>query len=163
MKMLLLCAALAWPAAASDVPHVIPKLRTGKVIAGSAIVMPAHVTYSRRGMKGAEGMEEQALTVANRLYAAICSELSLRGMTVLPNPDQPAAGDAAKYRIADLQNRFDQVRLPMSRRPGRVGRGDYTLGDTVATFEPGKSNVVVFPRGEGQTKTGAARRSEQWS
>jgi hypothetical protein len=127
-------------------PRLHPRLKKGEVEIHRAIVLPPVVSYGRLTNKGGEGMEAEADAIASRIQEALGTELESRGVSVVP----AAAGDeAAKYRIADLQNQFDHVRRPITNRPDRVEYGKFTMGDRVAAFEPGKADVLVFVRGTG--------------
>jgi hypothetical protein len=143
--------------ACAQIPHIHPILKYGKAAAGTAIVLPAQVVFAKVGFKGVEGMEAEAEKLGEQLYKAIGAELAARGVVVLPNPAQAAIDDAAKYRVSDLQAKFDHVRLPVSRRPGRVDKGQFTMGDAVATFEPGKADLLVFIRASGTVRTGGSK------
>jgi hypothetical protein len=127
-------------------PRLHPRLKKGEVEIHRAIVLPPIVSYGRLTNKGAEGMEAEAEAIASRMQEALASELESRGISVVPTS---AGDDAAKYRIADLQNKFDQVRRPVSLRPDRVEYGRFTMGDNVAAFELGKADVLIFVRGMG--------------
>jgi hypothetical protein len=156
MKALLVLAVgvAAWPtAAAAQMPHLNARLKAGKAPTARAIVLPAHVSFLRLGVKGAEGMEQEAAALSDRFHKAVCAELSARGVTVLPVAADQANDDTARYRIADLQSKFDHLRTPLRRRPGRVARGYYTMTDAVAAFQPGQADVLVFIRGEGYVQT----------
>jgi hypothetical protein len=139
--------------AAAQIPYLNAKLKKPPAPIARAIVLPAHVSFVRIGVKGGEGMEAEAAAMSERFYKAVCAELTARGASVLPNPADQAKDDASRYRIADMQNKFDHVLTPLRRRPARVGKGYYTMTDTVAAFEPGKADVLVFLRGEGSVKT----------
>jgi hypothetical protein len=77
----------------------------------------------------------------------VAAELAQRGVEVLPDPLSNARDDAARYAVADLQARFDNVAVQVRKKPTHVDKGAFTLGDRVAKFEPGApADVLVFLR-----------------
>jgi hypothetical protein len=157
-RLLAVLAILASSAAAAP-PYVNAKWKKAKPAPARAIVLPAQVAISRVGVKGGEGLEQEAASIADKLYRAVSAELSARGVSVLPNPADLAKDDAARYRIADLQTRFDQVLTPVKRKPWLVVDGKYTMGDQVAAFQPGQADVLVFVRGSGYVQTSGRKAS----
>jgi hypothetical protein len=151
-------AALVWIACARDArgawPYVNKKLTSKSVIIRKAVLLPAQVAFSKVGVKGTEGGLPQGEQLGESFYAAVSKEMALRGIEVLPNPLEQAKDDAAKYAIADLQARYDNVRVQVRKRPGRVEKGQVTLDDRVAKFEPGAAaDILVFIRGTGTVLT----------
>jgi hypothetical protein len=99
-------------------------------------------------MKGAEGMPAEADQLAAGLYSALAKELAARGVEVLPNPITAATTDEARYAVADLQAKYDNVRAQLRKKPIRVDQGHLTLGDGVAAFKPGSgADAFVMVRG----------------
>jgi len=140
--------------AQADYLYVNKKLRSKTVSIRKAVMLPAQVSFAKVGVKGSEGGMEEGERLAASFYSSLTGELTLRGVTVLPNPQEQAKDDATKYAIADLQGRFDSIRLQLRRKPGRVTKGEVTLDDRVAKFEPGATaDVLVFMRGEGIIST----------
>jgi hypothetical protein len=147
-------AAMVLTACAHDVraewPHVNEKLTSREVTIRKAVLLPAQVSFNKVGARGSEGGIPEADQIGASLYSAVSKELSLRGIEVLPNPLEQAKDDAAKYAIADLQARYDNVAVQVRRKPGRVAKGRFTLSDRVAKFEPGAAaDTLVFIRGAG--------------
>lgn len=135
-------------------PRVNEKLKSKKVAIRKAVLLPAQVTFNIVGFKGVEGGIPERGRISGSFYLAVAKELSHRGIEVLPNPLEQAKDDAAKYAIADLQARFDNVEVQVRRKPGSVAKGRFTLGDRVATFEPGAAaDTLVFIRGTGRKLT----------
>lgn len=138
------------PDARAQWPEVNAKLTSKQIMIRKAVALPAQVTFNTVGAKGPEGGISDADQIAQSFYAAVTSELTLRGVEVGPNPVEQAKDDAARYAVADLQANYDNAAVQIRRRPGRVTKGQYTLGDRVAEFEPGATaDVLVFIRGEG--------------
>jgi hypothetical protein len=89
------------------------------LICRKAVVLPAVVDYHTVSLTGVKGGTEKIDPIANSLYAAVSKskELSLRGVEVFPNPLETAKTDAERYAIADLQARYDSVRLQLRKKP----------------------------------------------
>ena len=151
----LTCALLACGCAAhAQWQHVNKKLTSRQIAIRKVVLLPAQVSLNRIGTRGAEGGIAEGDQIAASFYAAVSKELSSRGVKVLPNPLGQAADDTAKYAVADLQIRYDSVAVQLRRKPGRVEKGAFTLGDRVAKFEPGgAADALVFIRGYGQVFT----------
>jgi len=60
-----------------------------------------------------------------------------------------------KYRLADLQQKYDRTELPMLERPLDIAKGRFTLGDEVVAFSPDMpADTLVFVRGNGVAPVG---------
>ena len=154
----LLLAALLWITCARDArsewPRVNKKLEAKSVIIRKAVLLPALVAFRKVGVRGTEGGLPQGEQLGESFYSAVSRELVLRGIEVLPNPLERAKDDAARYAIADLQARYDNIRVQMRKKPGGVEKGQVTLDDRVAKFEPGAAaDILVFIRGTGTALT----------
>jgi len=150
--LLLICTALlCCGTALAEWPHNNPKLTAKKVTIRRVVLLPAHVSFIRVGTRGSEGGLPEADQIAGSFDSAVSHELSARGVEVLAHG---AASDEEKYAIADLQARYDSVAVQVRRKPGKVEKGAYTLGDRVAAFQPAASaDAIVVLRGFGQTYT----------
>lgn len=141
-------------------PHLHPKLTSGKTVVRRVVILPPQILFDRVGMKGPESMAEQGDQLSATLYGAFEKELASRGVEVLPNPMKSAAGDEARYAIANLQSRYDTVRVQLRKKQFRVEDGHLTMGDEIAAFEPAKgADAVVFIRGSGTQATRAKQAS----
>jgi hypothetical protein len=155
-------AAFVWiacaPGARAEWPRVNGKLTAKTVAIRKAVILPAQVAFVKQGASGSEGMTAEAGQVGVSLYSAVSRELALRGVEILPNPFEQAKDDAAKYAIADLQARYDNVAVQVRKKPARVEKGQLTLGDRVTRFEPGAAaDILVFIRGAGLMRTPARK------
>lgn len=145
----LMCGILAGDAHA-DFPYINSTLKKRQVTIRKAVVLPAEVAYKRVSLKGVVGGAEESDQIAGAFYFVVTRELAARGVEVLPNPLESAKTDADKYAIADLQTRYDTLRMPLRKKPGRVEHGRITLDDRVAAFTPGiGSDALVFIRADG--------------
>jgi hypothetical protein len=148
--------AVEWPKYPAERPRVSGKLASGQVAIRKALVMPAQVRFDKRGIKGSEGGIPEGDQIAEKLFLAVCEQLRARGVEVLPDPRSAAADDAARYALADLQARYDNVAVQIRRKPPRVDKDGFTLGDGVAKFGPGTAaDILVFLRGDGTSASRA--------
>jgi hypothetical protein len=130
------------------------KAKVNPTVIRKVVILPAMVSFQKVGAKGSEGELPEAGQLGKDFYAAVSKELVTRGVEVLPNPAAQAKDDAARYAIADLQAKFDDVAVQIRRKRSRVEKGRYTLGDRVSAFEPGAaSDTLVFIRGGGSRHT----------
>jgi hypothetical protein len=137
-------------------PRLNDKLtaKDGKLTIRKVVILPAQVTFEKVGAKGSESSLPEGEQMAANFYSAVSKELAARGLAVLPNPMAEAKDDAARYAIADLQAKYDNIAVQLRRKSKRVKKGGFTLGDRVATFEPGAAaDTLVFIRGTGVTFT----------
>ena len=131
-------------------PHLNRKLTSNRVAIRKAIVLPAEVTFEEIGTRGSEGGLPEAGQIGKSFYTAAVRELAARGVEVLPNPLEQARDDGARYAVADLQSRFNNIRVQLNKKPGQVEKGRYTLGERAVKFEPGAAaDALVFLRGTG--------------
>jgi hypothetical protein len=136
--------------------HVDPKLQASSVTIGKVVLLPPEIEFMHVGVKGPESNSTESDQLAGSLYSVLASELTARGVTVLPDPMAAAATDEAKYAIAKLQSEYDSLRIQLNRKPKRVDDGHITLGDGVATFEPARgADALVLVRGTATQATKA--------
>src|SRR5205807_1532161 len=115
----LLCSACA-PLARAEWPHLNQKLTAKQVTIRNVVVLPAQVVFDKTGTRGSEGGISEAGQIAETFYAEFCKELGVRGVVVLPNPQAQAKDDTARYAVADVQAKYDNVAVQLRRKPGRV-------------------------------------------
>src|SRR5580658_3660853 len=78
-------------------PVISPDLKAGRVTLHKVLVLPAQIDYKVIGFKGVkERTEEEGERIAAKLYAVVSAELSARGVTVLPNPQESAKTDGER-------------------------------------------------------------------
>lgn len=147
---ILVWCSLAW----AEWPHINGELKDKHVAIRKVVVLPAQVEFDRVGTRGSEGGIPEANWIAAAFRAAVAKELAARGVEVEPNPLAEASDDSARYAVADLQTRFDNVVVQVRKKPGHVEKGRYTMGDGVAQFEPALgADAIVFLRGAGRILT----------
>jgi hypothetical protein len=136
--------------------HLNPKLTAGQTPIRKVIVLPPEIQFNRLGMKGLEGMSAESDQLAATLYSVLVNELTARGVEVFPNPMLTATTSEAKYRVADLQAKYDNIRVQLRKKPSRIEDGRLSMGDGVAAFEPANgTDAIVLVRGSGTQVTPA--------
>jgi hypothetical protein len=127
--------------------HVHPKLKSGQAAIHRVVILPPLIEFNRLSLKGPEGMPDQSDRLAENLYAVLAKEFAARGVEIAPNPIA-AATDEQKYAVANLQAKYDNVRVQLRKKPYRVEEGHLTLGDGVSAFGPAKGvDAIVLVRG----------------
>lgn len=155
-RFCLLCLLATAGIASAQWPHLNRKLENKAVVVRSALIMPAEVEFDKVSVKGSEGGIAQAEQISDSFYKAFASELALRGVTVLRNPADWTTDDRGRFAISDLQSKYANIAVQLRRKPGRVEKGAYTLGDRVGSFEPARgADVLIFLRGAGVQLTRA--------
>lgn len=134
-----------------------PKLKSKEKVIRQALILPPKVELSKQGMKGAEGMLKESEEVAARLSQVVAKEIGRKNIKTLDSPFTDAAlaeNQEMKYALADLQTRYDEL-LPKLRKNSKdVKQGRFTLGDAVASLNPGGSaDVLVLVRASGASLT----------
>jgi hypothetical protein len=123
--------------------------------------MPAQVTLTRVGMKGAEPMMDESRQTEQDLSAVVISVLQDLGYKV--NHEALGADVLAKdsdlhYAVDDLQKKFDEQLKLMNRKSKDVRKGRFTLGDEVTKLPAGEGvDALLFLRAEGQVLTGGKK------
>ena len=136
------------------VAKVNKKLTAKQVAIHKVMLLPAGLAFNKIGTRGPEGGTPEGDRLASSFQSALAKELSSRGVEVLPIPPVQADDDVARYALADLQAKYNNVDVQLQKKPGRVRNGQITLGDLVAKFEPGASaDALVFIRGSAQVPT----------
>jgi hypothetical protein len=132
--------------------HLHPKLLKHQTAIHKVVILPPLLSYMQVGMKGVDSMTPEAEQLTEKLFSIVESELTARGV----EPYRAPAGDEHKFAIADLQAKFDSVRVQVTRRPSRVDQGRISLGDVVAAFAPAKgADAIAMVRGTAVKATAA--------
>lgn len=98
---------------------------------------------------------EEADRLGEELYTFLSEDLRSHGVNVLANPLATASSDEMRYRVADLQQKYDVMEPQMVQKPKDIVKGRFTLGDDVAAFEPNtQADTLVFVRGSGAVRVG---------
>jgi len=116
----------------------------------SILVLPARITVTRFSIRGTEGLWEENDRFEDEYAALVGRMLVGHGAKVsqlLPETGMSAAQRAA---LLAIQRTYDAVDPLIKRAPGGVGKGRFTLGDSVAAYSAGGvADTLVFVRGKG--------------
>jgi len=121
------------------------------------VVLPAKVNVVRDSMKGPEGMAAESEDLSGRVEKMVTEVLAKRkNVTTMSSPPAPAGdGAQAKYTVADIQTKFDDLLPKVMKKRKDVKQGRFSLGDEVLNLNLDKStDAIVFIRGEGKKLTG---------
>ncbi|MBZ5694248.1 MAG: hypothetical protein LAN36_02680 [Acidobacteriia bacterium] len=153
--------AIASSASLAQAQFAHPDLKSGKIVVHKLLILPAHATVTKSGMKGSEGLIEESRIVENALPGLISQALQAKGCTVLGNVLAPAALEKdpdLKYAVADIEGHFETIHTHVEQKPKDVRTGRYTMGDEVANFSPGAAaDALVFARASGVLTTGGKK------
>jgi len=140
-----------------DSSYAQHKVSSGKFQIHSACMMPSQAYLTRIGMKGAEGMTKESEAWAEDLEALVESHLKTDGIAInsATNPLSSGASDAEiSGVISQVQEKLHSVAPLMYKKPGRIAKSAYTLGDQVGMLPCSeKSDILVFVQGMGQVLT----------
>jgi hypothetical protein len=124
--------------------HLHPKLLKQQTVIHKVVILPPLLSFVEVGMKGVDSMTPESEQLTEKLSSILESELTARGVESSRAP----AGDEQKFAIADLQAKFDSVRVQVLRKPNRVDQGRITLGDGISAFAPAKGvDAIAMVRG----------------
>jgi hypothetical protein len=133
------------------------KVSSGKFPIHSACMMPPQGHLTRVGVKGAEGMTKESEAWAGSLEALVESRLKSDGLAInsATNPlSTGASQDEIGRVISQVQEKLGSLTPLMNKKPGRIAKSAYTLGDQVGTLPCSEnSDILVFVQGEGQVLT----------
>jgi hypothetical protein len=142
------------PNSSSWVQH---KVSSGSFPIRSACMMPPQIHLVRIGMKGAESPAREAEAWAQALNALVESHLKSDGIAInsATNPlSTGASADEIRSAISQVQEKLDAISPLMHKKPGRIGKAAYTLGDQAGTLPCSEnSDILVFVKGVGQVLT----------
>jgi hypothetical protein len=134
------------------------KVSSGKFSIHSACMMPPQGHLTKIGVKGAEGMTKESEAWAGTLEALVESRLKSYGIAInsATNPlSSGASEDEIGRVISQIQEKFHTLSPLMNKKPGRIAKSAYTLGDQVGMLPCSEnSDILVFVQGVGQVLTG---------
>lgn len=133
------------------------KVSSGKFPIHSACMMPPEGHLTRIGVKGAEGMTKESESWAGALEVLVESHLKSDGIAI-NSADNPlssgASDDEVRGVISQVQQKLDTLSPLMNKKPGRIAKSAYTLGDQVGMLPCSEnSDILVFVQGQGQVLT----------
>jgi len=141
--------------------YLSPKMKSKEHVVKAACVMPAEVEFSKRGMKGSEGMTREAEQFAEDLRALVIKKLAERGVQVkeeIFSTAQLQSNEALLQTVLDTQRKYDTVAAQMYKKPKEIQKGRYSLSDEVALLPlTGDVDTIVFVHGSGIMLTGGKK------
>ncbi len=162
-KMRLACAAVFIITIAVMAPSTAraqflhPKVTGKQTTIRNVVILPAKVDIVRSGMKGPEGMAAESEELSARVEKAVAEVLAnQKKIMTLSGPavSSEGGGAQAKYTVADIQAKFDELLPKVMKKRGDVKQGRFTMGDEVLNLNLDKSaDAIVFIRGQGQKLT----------
>lgn len=133
------------------------KVSSGKFPIHSACMMPPQGYLTRFSVKGAEGMTRESEAWAGDLEGLVESHLKADGIAInsATNPLSSGASDDEIHRvISQVQEKFGALSPLMNKKPGKIAKSAYTLGDQVGMLPCSEnSDVLVLVQGQGQVLT----------
>lgn len=133
-----------------------PKVSDKEKTLRNVVILPAKVDIVRTGMKGPEGMAAESEALSARVEKAVADVLaSQKRIITLSGPAMSSDGGAqAKYTVADIQAKFDDLLPKVMKKRSDVKKGRFTMGDEVLNLNLDKSaDAIIFIRGGGQKLT----------
>jgi hypothetical protein len=111
---------------------------------------------SRLGLKGMEPMPTETEEWAVKLKDTLIQAASGAGWKMAADfTDLSTVGEDARDSVVKVKRRYDTVAIQLNKKPGKVAKGRYTLGDEVALL-PCSANAdsLLFVAARGVVKTG---------
>jgi len=134
------------------------KVSSGKFPIHSACMMPPQGHLTKIGVKGAEGMTKESEAWAEALEALVESRLETYGIAIYSSANPLSSGasdDEIRKVISQVQEKFVALSPLMNKKPGRIAKSAYTLGDQVGMLPCSEnSDILIFVQGVGQVLTG---------
>jgi len=151
-----LAAALAVTPTLGRAQFLHPKVKEKQTVIRRVVILPAKVDIVRDSMKGPEGMAAESEELSARVEKAVAEVLGRQKNIVrLDSPSAGSNADAeAKYTLADIQSKFDDILPKVAKKRSDVKKGRFSMGDEVLNLNLDKSaDAIVFIRGDGQKLT----------
>ncbi len=154
-SIFLVAAAVLAPLAARG-QFLHPKITSKQIVIRNVVILPAKVDIVRTGLKGPEGMAAESEELSARVEKTLSEVLATqKKINTLSGPAASPDGDSqAKYAMADIQAKFDDLLPKVKKKRSDVRKGRFTLGDVVLNLNVDKgADAIVFIRGQGQKLT----------
>lgn len=135
--------------------YLNPKLVEKKLTIRNAVILPAKVEIHKESAKGSEMMVAESAEISGKVTDAVGQALQQKKISVLSDSFQPAAMDESrKYKLADIQSRYDALLPKLVGKSKDVKKARFTLGDEVMLLNVDKNaDALVFIRGQGRVFT----------
>jgi hypothetical protein len=111
---------------------------------------------SRLGLKGMEPMPAETEEWTGKLKDTVIQAASGAGWKMAGDfTDLNTVGEDVRDSVVKVKRRYDTVAVQLNKKPGKVAKGRYTLGDEVALL-PCSANAdsLLFVAASGVMKTG---------
>jgi hypothetical protein len=137
--------------------YLHPKISGKQLVIRNVVILPAKVNVVRTSLKGPEGMAAESEELSGRVEKTFSEVLSTqKSITTLSGPARSSegVGTQARYSVADIQAKFEELLPKVVKKPGDVTKGRFTMGDEVLNLNLDRSaDAIVFVRGKGQKIT----------
>src|ERR1700733_8253205 len=149
-------------AAAQEYEHTYfhPKLKDNELKTTKLVILPPAILVSKQGVKGQEGMGEEAEKATAHFAVEVAAALTERGASVeTPFTEETLKGnDELRAALADVQRQFDEIAPKVFGKEKDVKKGRFSVGDGVAVLNMrGDADALVVVRAVGnQTTAGKA-------
>jgi hypothetical protein len=155
--VLLLLISLVLGQAAANAQYLNPKVKSKEKVVRNVVILPPKVEIVRESTKGAEGMIEESAELSGRVAELVAQALQDKKISVLTSPFvnlETEADTDKKYRLADIQSRYDALLPKMVKNSKDVKKERFSLGDEVLNLNVDKNaDAVIFIRGQGKKLT----------
>lgn len=153
--MLMCCMFAHYHAANVQAQYLNPKLVEKKVTVHNAVILPAKVEITKESAKGSEMMVAESADISGNVTEAVGQALQEKKISVVMNSFEPTAMDESrKYKLADIQSRYDALLPKLVNKSKDIKKARFTLGDEVMLLNVDKNaDALVFIRGQGRVFT----------
>jgi hypothetical protein len=125
------------------------------------VILPAKVSITKDGMKGAEPLDKEAAAATPIIEKALAKALTAKNLTVIDSPYTPEAlqnDEKLKYAVADLWRNYSELHAKFARKLKDIETGRFSLGDQVLLLNQDDSiDAFVFINAVGQRKSGGKK------
>jgi hypothetical protein len=152
----LLCCMFAHSHAADvKAQYLHPKIAEKKVTIRNVVILPAKVEIVKESAKGSEMMVAESADISGKVVEAVGQALQQKKIGAVANSFEPTAmDDVRKYKLADIQSRYDALLPKLVNKSKDVKKARFTLGDEVMLLNVDKNaDALVFIRGQGRVFT----------
>jgi hypothetical protein len=135
--------------------YLNPKLVEKQVTVRNAVILPAKVEITKESAKGSEMMVAESADISGTVTEAVGQALREKKIGIVTNSFEPAAmDDDRKYKLADIQSRYDALLPKLVNKSKDIKKARFTLGDEVMLLNVDKNaDALVFIRGQGRVFT----------
>jgi hypothetical protein len=142
-------------AADVNAQYLHPKVAEKKVTIRNVVILPAKVEIVKESAKGSEMMVAESADISGKVIEAVGQALQQKKIAAVSNSFEPTAmDDSRKYKLADIQSRYDALLPKLVNKSKDVKKARFTLGDEVMLLNVDRNaDALVFIRGQGRVFT----------